>query len=166
MYRTHVYLAIVCLVFPFIIVMFLSFEMPATALSGFITFFSITFGFQMTSLSILFGSQYIKRINEIRDDKLRTRNQLQVLTGYFKRSTYVSLVAILMLLFSSAVGLDGSDESKMLLCKTDILGAEFQVCWQTVFSALTMSAIAINILFIVILLKLLFRAFLEEGNVK
>ena len=144
--------------------MSLSYEMPEFAITGFITFFSIVFGFQITSLSILFGSSYIKRLGGLEDGKLTGRSQLQVLAGYFERAAYISLVAIILLLLSSLLGLDGSDVEMMMKCKIEFSNIQLGFCWQTIFTASVASVITVNILFMTILLRFLLHAFIEEGS--
>lgn len=58
-----------------------------------ITFISISFGFYLTSFSILFSSQYIKTLND-EDIVKTTQRKIHTLKEYFKLAIYTSLLTI------------------------------------------------------------------------
>lgn len=62
-------------------------------ISNVITFVSISFGFYLTSFSILFPSQYIKTFNK-EDPKKPTQKKIHTLKKYFKLAIYASLSTI------------------------------------------------------------------------
>ena len=59
-----------------------------------VTFISICFGFYLTSLSILFSSDYIKSLNA-EDAQKPTQRQIHTLQKYFKLAIYCSLQTII-----------------------------------------------------------------------
>lgn len=62
-------------------------------ITNIITFVSISFGFYLTSFSILFSSQYIKTLNK--EDTLKpTQRKIHTLKEYFKLAIYTSLLTI------------------------------------------------------------------------
>lgn len=62
-------------------------------ITNIITFVSISFGFYLTSFSILFSSQYIKTLNK--EDTLKpTQRRIHTLKEYFKLAIYTSLLTI------------------------------------------------------------------------
>lgn len=65
--------------------------------SSVITFMSICFGFYLTSLSILFSSQYIKTLN-VEDAQKPTQRKIHTIREYFKLAIYCSLLTIVLAL--------------------------------------------------------------------
>lgn len=62
-------------------------------ISGTITFISISFGFYLTNLSILFSSKYIKML--YKEDKNKpTQRQIHTIKEYFKLAIYCALITI------------------------------------------------------------------------
>lgn len=62
-------------------------------ISNIITFVSISFGFYLTSSSILFSSQYIKTLNK--EDELKpSQRKIHTLKEYFKLAIYNALFTI------------------------------------------------------------------------
>jgi len=111
-------------------------------IQNFITFLSITFGFYMTSLSVLYNSKYIKKLYDEIDSKKPTQRKIHTLKSYFKNSAYWTLFSIAFImtcsLFSS-------------INQNNILDL------YTFFEALIIMIISLNFIF----MFLLFRIFLD-----
>ena len=54
---------------------FLPVEITESLMQNFITFLSITFGFYMTSLSVLYSSKFIKKLHSEADNKIKTQTK-------------------------------------------------------------------------------------------
>ena len=63
--------------------------------SNVITFVSISFGFYLTSLSMLFSSQYIKELN-VRDKYKDGQLVIQTIKEYFRLAIYCALLTIIV----------------------------------------------------------------------
>lgn len=104
MYKHHV--AILTLVF---LMSFLaSFYLHKVVLtepivSNIITFLSITFGFYMTSLSVLYSSKYLEQLYSTIDKKKPNQRKVHTLTSYFKYSAYWNIFSIFLLIVLSLI---------------------------------------------------------------
>ncbi len=137
----------------FIVVFFIFFycfeiNITESLMQNFITFLSITFGFYMTSLSVLYSSKYIKRLYDEVDELKKTQTKIHTLKAYFKNSAYWSILSIIVLfiysLFSKVNG--------------NILETN------SFFESLIISILSINFLFLILLLKVFLNGLLEEAG--
>ena len=80
---------------------FLPVEITESLMQNFITFLSITFGFYMTSLSVLYSSKFIKKLHSEVDNKIKTQTKLHTLTAYFRNSAIWSIISIIVLFIYS-----------------------------------------------------------------
>lgn len=121
-------------------------EFIKSFISNLITFISICFGFYLTSLSILFSSNYIKTLY-IEDPKKPTQRKIHTVKEYFKLAIYCSLFTI---------GI-----SFIVL----LLWFIFQNEYILIFSFSILIGIFIeNFLFIYLLLKIFMDAFITQAK--
>lgn len=162
MYKHH---QIICLIIFFIVATY-SYKMGLLLSENFIgnliTFFSIVFGFYLTGLSILFGSNFAKRLGRQEDIRRNTQTMLQTLKAYFNFSSLASLSSIVLLLIMSLLGLTTESESNFInnCLTTDII----RICWDKTLTAAALGLAVVNIMFMILLFKVYFNGFLEEGS--
>lgn len=122
-------------------------KLSESVIQNFITFISITFGFYMTSLSVLYNSRYIKRLYEEIDPQQPTQRKIHTLKAYFKYSAYWSLFSIAFTLFCSMIS---SVENNVLQLSAVIEG-------------LLVAILAINLIFTTFLFKVFMNGLIEEA---
>ena len=95
MYKTY-WISLILLFFvSALILFFLNLDYCETFYSNCITYLSISFGFLLTSISILFNSEYIKRYYKIKDDQDKKITKLNRLGRYYKIQIYYSICLIM-----------------------------------------------------------------------
>lgn len=126
-----------------------------------ITFFSIIFGFYLTGLSILFGSNYSKRLRQEEDPRKNTQTKLHTLRAYFNFSSFASLSSIVLLLLISLAEMTLDSQSQLV---SDCLSFwKISMCWRHLLAATSLGLAATNIMFMCLLFQVFFNGFLEEG---
>lgn len=86
MYNQHLMYLVFTAIGIFGILFFIDISITESLMQNFITFLSITFGFYMTSLSVLYNSKYIKKLYEEIDPKKPTQRKIHTLKNYFRDS--------------------------------------------------------------------------------
>jgi len=130
--------------------------------SHLITFFSIVFGFFLTGLSILFGSNYSKRLRQEEDSRKKTQTKLHTLKAYFKFSSLTSLSSIVLLLTMSLLGITNiGNHASNFKCMTV---CNITVYCEQLLTSITLGLAAINIMFMCLLYRVFLNGFLEEGK--
>lgn len=137
------------------------FKLESDFTTNLITFFSIVFGFYLTALSILYGSNFTKRLGEEEDPLKSTQTKLHTLIAYFQVSSFTSISSIVVLLVSNLLGVTKVQTQPPIQC-FDVL--KNPLCTQDLFIAASLGLAAINIFFMVLLFKIFFNAFIEEGG--
>lgn len=127
---------------------FLPVEITESLMQNFITFLSITFGFYMTSLSVLYSSKFIKKLHSEVDNKIKTQTKLHTLTAYFRNSAIWSIISIIVLFIYS------------LFFKA----VDNYIQIDPIFEALLISILSINFLYLFLLLKVFLNGLMEEAN--
>ena len=95
MYKTD-WISLILLFFvSALILFFLNLDYCETFYSNCITYLSISFGFLLTSISILFNSEYIKRYYKIKDGQDKKITKLNRLGRYYKIQIYYSICLIM-----------------------------------------------------------------------
>ncbi len=126
-----------------------------------ITFFSIVFGFFFTALSVLFGTDFTKRLRKKEDPIKRTQTKLHTLAVYFNFSLLISLSSICLLLLISLMGLT-VDEQFNVMKKCFYLW-KIPLCWSRLLTGISLGLAVMNIMFMYLLFKVFFNGFIEES---
>lgn len=103
MYKFDKYVVIIMFVISSILFFLAKFDYGTQFYSSAITFLSITFGFVITSISILFNSKYVKSYYKIKDSEDKNITLLHRLTRYYKLQIYFTLILILFYIFLSVL---------------------------------------------------------------
>lgn len=136
--------------------------LPESFVSNTITFLSIVFGFYLTGLSILFGSNFSKRLGQEEDMRKKTQTKLHTLRAYFKFSSLAALSSIFLLLLLNLMGLTANNEHKLIVSPVSVWIID--ICVDQLLTAMSLGLVAVSIMFMSLLFRVFFNAFLEEGS--
>ena len=161
MYNRHWFIATLLFLACFSLSLYKEFNLQSDLIANLITFFSIVFGFYLTALSMLYGSNFTKRLGNEQDPLKSTQTKFHTLIAYFQISSFTSISSIVILLISNLLGLYKEPTKPATQC-FDIL--DYSLCAQDLFIATSLGLAAINIFFMVLLFKIFFNAFIEEGD--
>lgn len=147
MYSEHVKSLFLTVIGIFTICFFIDVSISESLIQNFITFLSITFGFYMTSLSVLYNSKYIKKLYDEIDPKKPNQRKIHTLKNYFKNSAYWSLFSIgLLMTYLLIVKI----ESNILVLNT-------------FFESILVSVVFVNFIFMVLLFKVFINGLIDES---
>ncbi len=147
MYNQHLMYLVFTAIGIFGILFFIDISITESLMQNFITFLSITFGFYMTSLSVLYNSKYIKKLYDEIDPKKPTQRKIHTLKNYFRDSAYWSLFSIGLLIIYS---LTTKVESSTLLLNS-------------FFESLLVSVVFVNFIFMFLLFKVFINGLIDES---
>ena len=148
MYQKHkVYISLLFIIVFSLIRIFPIIQLKEETIHSIITFLSITFGFYMTSLSVLYRSNYSKELFKKIDLKKKTQRKAHTLIAYFKSASYCSLISILVFLLSMSIELNGNSVLKNIWVKSALF-----------------SLLSINVMFIFLLFKIFTVGFIHESS--
>jgi len=148
MYSEHIKILFLTAIIVFIICFSIDVSISESLMQNFITFLSITFGFYMTSLSVLYNSKYIKKLYDEIDSKKSTQRKIHTLKSYFKASAYWSLFSIALLMIYS---LTAKVESNILVLST-------------FFESLLVFIVFVNFVFMFLLFNVFINGLVEEAS--
>jgi hypothetical protein len=126
---------------------FIDISISESLMQNFITFLSITFGFYMTSLSVLYNSKYIKKLYDEIDLIKPTQRKIHTLKSYFKASAYWSLFSIGLLMIYS------------LITKVEHNNLDLNAF----FEGILVSVVFINFVFMFLLFRVFVNGLIEES---
>lgn len=148
MYSKHIKYLVFIAISIFGILFLIDISISESLMQNFITFLSITFGFYMTSLSILYNSKYIKRLYDEIDPKKPTQRKIHTLKSYFNSSAYWSLFSIGMLMIYSLLT---NVQSNILILNS-------------FYESILVSVVFVNFIFIFLLFKVFVNGLIEEAK--
>lgn len=148
MYNEHIKYLVFIAVGIFGTSFFIDVSISESLMQNFITFLSITFGFYMTSLSVLYNSKYIKKLHDEIDPQKPTQRKIHTLKNYFKNSAYWSLFSIgLLMSYSLITKVENS---------TLVLNAFLE--------SLLVAVVFVNFVFMFLLFRVFINGLVEESS--
>lgn len=147
MYNQHLIYLVFTAIGIFGISFFIDVSISESLMQNFITFLSITFGFYMTSLSVLYNSKYIKQLYDEIDPTKPTQRKIHTLKNYFKNSAYWSLFSIGLLMIYSLIA---KVESNSLVLNT-------------LLESFLVSVVTVNFVFMFLLFKVFINGLIDES---
>jgi len=147
MYSQHLIYLVFTAIGIFGILFFIDISITESLMQNFITFLSITFGFYMTSLSVLYNSKYIKKLYDEIDPKKPTQRKIHTLKNYFRDSAYWSLFSIGLLIIYS------------LMAKVE----NNTLVLNNFFENLLVSIVFVNFIFMFLLFKVFINGLIDES---
>jgi len=122
-----------------------------------VTFFSIVFGFYITSVAVIYSSEYTKSLYRSIDET-GTKRDIHILKSYLLNSGYISIASILLIiiftLFSSP------NESNKLVFNYNLLHLDLSL---GLVSAI-LGFCSVNIFFMIIVLKTILNGMVFESK--
>lgn len=154
MRKIHITLAIIIFLITSAISYFLEFFITNYTAQNLITSFAIFFGFYLTTISTLFGSNYMSKLRQMEIGQNAFTADI-VLYKYFLTSGSLSIFSIASILILSLLS-TLNDYSELIVLESHKI---------TVFStALVIGISSVNILFVLIIFKMLLGGLLSESN--
>ena len=130
-------------------------KISESACQNLVTFFSITFGFYLTSLAIVYNSASIKSLYQEIDPKNSSRRKIHTLKIYFKAACYWAIFSIIFLIL---YGIDiNSESSNYSLVNIDL---------KLLMSGISAGISAVNVFFSIIFLKYILDNLIQESKNK
>lgn len=148
MYNEHIKILFLVFVGVFTSCFFIDVSISESLMQNFITFLSISFGFYMTSLSVLYNSKYIKKLYDEIDLKKPTQRKIHTLKSYFKNSAYWSLFSIGLLMIYSLIG--------------KVVGSVLIL--NTFMESILVSVVFVNFIFMFLLFRVFINGLIEEAG--
>ena len=127
-----------------------------------ITFFSILFGFFLTAASVLFGTNFSKRLNDEVDPLKLTRTKLNTLVVYFNFSLFISLLSIILPLLISLLDMTVNTQSSPI-AECSYLWKDF-LCWSQFLAGISLGLAATNMMIMFLLFQVFFNGLVEEAS--
>ncbi len=151
---------IACGIFLLVAVLAFFFDARITDITAqsLVVFFSIVFGFYMTSITVLYGSSYTKYLHKRIDEEAKKRGT-HILKSYLLISSYWLIFSISFVIFYTTIAFT-SKVGVLVTTLRDFAGISLD---QLLISAL-FGVSAVNILFILLLLQTIIDAMVEEAR--
>lgn len=147
MYSKHIKILFWTTISIFIICFLIDVSISESLMQNFVTFLSITFGFYMTSLSVLYNSKYIKKLYDEIDPRKPTQRKIHTMKNYFKVSAYWSLFSIGLLITYSLI--TKVDNNVLVL--------------NIFFESILVSVVFMNFSFLFLLFRVFINGLIEEA---
>lgn len=128
-----------------------------------VTFFSIAFGFYMTSIAIIFNSNYAKKLYKETDPINFGNRKIHTLKKYLLYSGYWSIFSIVSIIISSL----RTNQSVSNIIKINLHFIElvnFSLDINKLITSLVLSISAVNVYFMILLLNTILDGLLEESK--
>ena len=160
MYKRHKNWAIISFIISITILYRIDIRLTQDFIGYLIIFFSIIFGFYITGLSVLFGSNFSKNSWKEKDPIIKGQRKIHTLINYFKCSMFLLLLSIILFLMISLTGMTIDSEYRAI--PNYLIFGWDSLCLERIITVLSLGIATTNIMFIGLLLKIFFNAFLEE----
>lgn len=126
-----------------------------------ITFFSIVFGFYMTSIAIIFNSSYAKHLYSKINDK-GDKREIHILKDYFLVSGYWSLLSINLILLFMIFGEKSNDVLTLALQNFSLFGRTIES--NLLINAFIFGISAVNIFFMTLIFNTILSGMVQESR--
>ena len=165
MKKVHKVLSGVLLLTTIVITFVLDMKITDTAAKSLVTFFSVVFGFYITSIAILYNSSYIKVLHEIVDQELKMRGT-QILKSYILTSGYWSIFSISAIIVYTTYASpgDGTSILRTNITPFDIPFTESQVNMNNLISSMLFGISVLNIFYMLLIMHTILDGMVEEGK--
>ena len=127
-----------------------------------VTFFSVVFGFYMTSLAILYSTQYAKKLHKEIDPKNSNQRKIHTLKNYFYISgawSIFSIISIICYMLKAK-----ADNGILAIGLNPIIFFKAEINTELVISSLVLAISAVNIYLMFLLLKTILDGMIEEAR--
>ena len=129
-----------------------------TVSESLITFFSIVFGFYITSIAILYSASFASRLYESLDET-GTKREIHNLKNYVLNSGYWSLFSICLIIVFTVFASKEEDDKLFFTTK---LVCMFEV--NLIITSIIFGIAAVNVFFMILFLKTMIEGMVEEAR--
>lgn len=139
-------------------------KMTDTTSQSLVTFFSVVFGFYMTSIAILYNAAYTKRLHQEIDPELQ-KSGTHILKSYFLTSGYWSIFSIISVVTFTVC--TTKDNAGILYVKINPLTLPFIdkiIDINLLFSSILFGISALNIFYMLLLMNIIIDGLVEESK--
>ena len=142
---------------------FLNARISEAVSQNLVTFFSVVFGFYMTSVAILYSASYTKKLFQELDPNNPNQRKIHKLRNYYLVSGYWSIFSIILIIIYTIKAQKDSEGLLIigLLPKT-ILNT--LINFDLLASSLIFAVSAVNVYFTILLLNTILDGMLEEAR--
>lgn len=127
-----------------------------------VTFFSVVFGFYMTSLAILYSTRYAKKLHKEIDPKNNNQRKIHTLKNYFHLSgtwSIFSIISIICYMLKAKV-----DDGVLAIGLNPIIIFKAEINTDLVISSIILAISAVNIYLMFLLLNTILDGMIEEAS--
>ena len=137
-------------------------KMTATTSQSLVTFFSIVFGFYMTSIAILYNADYTKSLHKKIDEKLQKRGT-HILKSYFLTSGYWSIFSIVsIIIFTVFATRNNADILYIKIASLTLPLIDKIIDINLLLSSVLFGISALNIFYMLLLMNTIIDGLIEE----
>ena len=129
---------------------------PITGVS-LITFFSVVFGFYVTSLSILYSSSYIEELHKKIDEKAQKR-ETHILKDYLLAFGFCSMSSVVLIVVFVMLGVRNHVSEKLTIFFGSFLD------WKILVDSLLLGISTLNIFYMLIMLRFIAFSMVSEAR--
>ena len=164
MKKTHKILSgLILLAITFITFLFEA-KMTATTSQSLVTFFSVVFGFYMTSIAILYNAAYTKNLHKKIDEKLQKRGthilkSYLLTSGYWSIFSIVSIVTFTVFATKNNAGILYVEITQLTLPFIDKI-----IDTNLLLSSVLFGISALNIFYMLLLMNMIIDGLIEESK--
>lgn len=139
-------------------------KMTATTSQSLVTFFSVIFGFYMTSIAILYNADYTKSLHKKIDENLQRRGT-HILKSYLLASGYCSIFSIVYIIIFTIFAT--KNNAGILYVKINPLTLSFIdkiIDINLLLSSVLFGISALNIFYMLLLMNTIIDGLIEESK--
>lgn len=164
MKKVHKTLSILILLLATFIAFLFEAKMTDTTAQNLVTFFSVVFGFYMTSVAILYNASYTKSLHKQIDEKAQKRGT-HILKSYLLISGYWSIFSIASIIVFTTF----ADKSSTGIISTKITPLSFPLTdkmldYNLLLSSVLFGMAVLNVFYMLLLMHTIIDGMLEEAK--
>ena len=164
MKRIHKILSVLIVLTTTLIAFLFKAQMTDTTAQSLVTFFSVVFGFYMTSIAILYNADYTKDLHKKIDEKTQKRGT-HTLKSYLTASGYCSILSILsIIIFTTFVTKNSEGILYTKNSSISLILIEESIDINLVLSSILFGISALNIFYMLLLLHTIIDGMIEEAK--
>ena len=139
-------------------------KMTDTTAQGLVTFFSVVFGFYMTSIAILYNAAYTKNLHKKIDEKAQKRGthilkSYLLISGYWSIFSIVSIIVFTVFATKNSVGILYTKIAPLTLPLIDKI-----IDINLILSSFLFGISVLNIFYMLLLLRTIIDGMIEEAK--
>lgn len=133
-----------------------------------ITFFSIAFGFYITSVAVLYNAEFTKNLYAEVDSKRPTQRKIHTIKKYFEFSSLFSIFSVVSILLYSSLAEKEQDGLLRVFHNFQITFNDYSYELQSdrILASVILAISTMNILVIFLVIRIFLNGLLHEAKIK